>query len=175
MGNEQRTPLSRTLPRAIERGVRSEIEQQGYALPCHVTAVNGAIVTVAFDVSSPNAPMPACMMPVAGSEYIRLPIQVGCKGVAYPASVDISIATGLGLTNALPELSVLPANLSALVFVPVGNANWAEPPGFGGGVGIDASVVTTDNVSVGNGASGSFTTANGQTVDVIDGIIVNIY
>lgn len=70
---------------------------------------------------------------------------------------------------------MLPANLSALVFIPVANANWTQPAGFGGAVGIDASVVTTDNLSVGNGASGSFTTANGQTVDVIDGIIVNIY
>ena len=113
-------------------------------------------------------------MPIAESEYIQLPIQIGCKGVAYPASVDISIETGLG-SNAIPDISGLPANLSALVFMPVANANWTPIPGAGGAVGIGASVVTTDNVSVGNGASGTFTTGTGQTVDVINGIIVNIY
>lgn len=176
MSNEQRFPLARSLPKFGQRAALAEIEQRGYALPCHVTAVNGAIVTVAFDVATTTgAPIPACTMALAGSEYISLPIQIGCPGVAYPASCDISIETGLGSNGALPNLSTLPANLSALVFFPVGNANWTPIPGAGGAVGIDASVVTTDNVSVGNGASGTFTTGTGQTVDVIDGIIVNIY
>lgn len=37
------------------------------------------------------------------------------------------------------------------------------------------NVVTSDNVSVGNGASGSFSTPTGQTVMVQDGIITNIF
>lgn len=39
----------------------------------------------------------------------------------------------------------------------------------------NGSVVTSDNVAVGNGASGSFTTPTGQTVMVQDGIITNIF
>src|SRR6185437_6753134 len=154
MANHQRTPISRTLPLAAQRAALEEIEQRGYALTCHVTAVNGAIVTVAFDVTS-AAPIPACTMAIAGSEYIRLPIQAGCKGVAYPASVDISIETGLGPGNSLPDLSVMPANLSALQFVPCGNANWTPSPnsnalvlyGAGGGV-ILQDKISSPNVTV---------------------------
>ena len=45
------------------------------------------------------------------------------------------------------------------------------------GVSIDASgnVITPGNVTVGTGATGSFTTPMGQTVDVQDGIVINIY
>lgn len=128
MANYQRTPIARTLPLAAQRAALDEIEQRGYALPCHVTAVAGAIVTVAFDATASGAPIPPCRMPIAGAEYVRIPVQVGMKGVAYPASVDISIETGLGPGGALPDVSTLPANLSALVFVPVGNSGWAASP-----------------------------------------------
>lgn len=40
---------------------------------------------------------------------------------------------------------------------------------------VTAEVVTSANVKVGTGASGSFTTPTGQTVTVQDGIITNIY
>ena len=45
------------------------------------------------------------------------------------------------------------------------------------GVSVDTSgnVITPGNVTVGTGATGSFTTPLGQTVDVQDGIVVNIY
>ncbi len=142
MANHQRTPLSRTLPLLAQRAALEEIEQRGYALPCHVTAVNGAIVTVAFDCTTSGAALPSCQMPIAGSEYVRIPIQKGCKGTARPNSVDISIVTGLGPGNALPDLSVLPANLSALVFEPCGNSAWTASPNadatviYGAGAGV---------------------------------------
>lgn len=205
MPNEQKTPIARTLPLVAQRAALMEIERRGHSLPCHVTAVTGAIVTVAFDVASPNAPLPVCQMPLIGAEYIRYPIQTGCKGVCRPSSVDIGIVTGLGPAGALPSLDVVPANMSMLVFEPVGNASWTASPnanalvlyGAGGGViaqdiagsspnsslAVTASTIAADtpevdaseNLSVGNGASGTFTTGTGQTVDVIDGIIVNIY
>lgn len=37
------------------------------------------------------------------------------------------------------------------------------------------SVIASDNLSVGNGATGSFTTPTGQTVAVQDGIVTNIF
>ena len=45
------------------------------------------------------------------------------------------------------------------------------------GVAIDGegSVTTPENLAVGNGFTGSFTTPTGQTVDVVSGIIVNIF
>lgn len=38
-----------------------------------------------------------------------------------------------------------------------------------------ASVRASENLSVGNGASGTFTAASGETVTVLDGIITNIF
>lgn len=43
-----------------------------------------------------------------------------------------------------------------------------------GEVAVAGSLSTTGNLSAGTGASGSFTTPTGQTVTVLDGIIVNI-
>lgn len=171
MSNHQRTPLSRTLPLVAQRAALEEIEQRGYALPCHVTAVNGAIVTVAFDCTTSGAALPSCQMPIAGSEYIRLPIQIGCKGVAAPASVDIGIVTGLGPGNALPDLSVLPANLAALRFVPVGNANWSASPnanalvlyGAGAGVILQDIAGSSPNWSVTVNSSGVTIKGGGKT------------
>lgn len=40
---------------------------------------------------------------------------------------------------------------------------------------VVGELVTTENVVVGNGASGSFTTPTGQTVTVQDGIVTNIF
>lgn len=47
---------------------------------------------------------------------------------------------------------------------------------FGSSIALETPEVdASDNLSVGNGATGTFTTGTGQTVDVIDGIVVNIY
>lgn len=43
-----------------------------------------------------------------------------------------------------------------------------------GEAAVDGSLAATGNLAAGTGASGSFTTATGQTVTVADGIIVNI-
>lgn len=168
--NEQKTPIARTLPIAAARAALREIEQRGYSLPCHVTAISGQIVTVAFDVAT-TAPLPQVQMPVAGAEYIRMPIQVGCKGVCRPSSVDIGIVTGLGPANALPNLDVLPANLAALVFEPVGNANWTASPnpnalvayGAGGGVILQDIAGSSPNWSVTINSSGVTIKGGGKT------------
>jgi hypothetical protein len=79
-------------------------------------------------------------------------------------------------------------NLAPLVF----DDNWVVPPYTGAPVSITISCATDlnldvasanftgsvsidGNLSVGTGASGSFTTPTGQTVTVRDGIITNIY
>jgi hypothetical protein len=52
---------------------------------------------------------------------------------------------------------------------------------FGGGLNVNAETYLTgsldisENLTVGNGASGAFTTSDGQTVTVQDGIITNIF
>jgi hypothetical protein len=91
------------------------------SLPCHVVAVDGAIVTVAFDVTT-EFTLPQVKMPVLESEYVRLPVQVGDRGITIGADTLISHITGLG-GGAAPAISQ-PPNLAALVFVPVGNSAW---------------------------------------------------
>lgn len=119
MSQQQKIPLARTLPQLVERGATDEIGALGLALPGHVVAVSGAIVTVAFDVA--GATLPQVTMPVAGSQYVRLPIQVGDIGVAVPASVYLGGASGLG--GGVATLYQR-GNLSSLMWQPLGNKDW---------------------------------------------------
>ena len=61
-------------------------------------------------------------MPVEGSEYIRLPIQVGDKGWVKAADAYLGGVSGLG--GGVASL-VRQGNLAALVFAPIGNTNFA--------------------------------------------------
>lgn len=167
MSRAQKTPLSRSLSTFAQSKSLDEVIKHGLALPGHVVAVSGAIVTVNFDVK--DMTLPQVTMPVVGSKYIRLPIQKGDLGVALPASVYLGGVSGLGGATADDSL---PGNLSTLVWLPIGNKNWSVVPS---GVVLDsASVTATGNLSVANGASGVFTTPTGDTVTVQNGIIVNI-
>jgi len=44
-----------------------------------------------------------------------------------------------------------------------------------GGIKVEGSLATTENLSAGNGATGSFTTPTGQIVTVENGIVTNIF
>ena len=116
---QQKIPLARTLPLAIKSGAVDEIGQLGLALPGRVVAVSGAIITVAFNVS--GATIPQVQMPLAGSEYVRLPIQIGDLGVAIPASVLTGQESGLGGDAATLYQR---GNLSSLMWVPLGSKSW---------------------------------------------------
>lgn len=120
MANEQKTPLVRTLPLLARRKAVAEIQKRGQALPGHVVAVSGALVTINFDVS--GATLDQVQMPLAGSEYVRLPIKVGDKGYAATASLSLAGVSGLGI--GVPSFDTVGGNLSALCWVPLGNKNW---------------------------------------------------
>ena len=130
MTNEQKLPLSRTLPRYVDGRVRAWIQREGRAMPGRVVAVSGAIVTVNFDV--PKLLLPLVQMPLASTEYVRYPIRprntstgyAGDKGVAIPMGSYCYTGgvTGLGQS----ALSSLPqGNLTNLVWFPLGNKNWS--------------------------------------------------
>ena len=104
---------------AINRAQQA-IQNTGRALPCHVVAVNGAIVTVAFDVNGSPQNLPNVTIPKAESPWIRMPTQIGDKGVTMPADAYLGGVSGLG--GGVATLTQR-ANLTALVFVPVSNAN----------------------------------------------------
>lgn len=98
--------------------------QRGAALPCHVTAVSGSIVTVAFDVDSAPWTLPQITIPKAESPWYRQPTQIGDTGITITADVYLGNISGMG--GGLPDIKVTPGNLSALVFVPVSNKS--KPP-----------------------------------------------
>ena len=119
--NVQKTPFTTSLNRFAEQKAQSAIDLLGKALPCSVvTVVSSGIVTVKFEIQTTVFTIPNVTMPVGRSEYIRLPIQVGCKGVAFPADVYVGGMSGLG--GGVASLTQ-PANLSALVFFPIGNTS----------------------------------------------------
>ena len=120
--NEQKTPLARTLPLFVEKKIREWIDREGKAMPGHVISVNGAIVTVNLDVK--GLVLPLVSMPLIGAEYVRLPIQQNDLGVCFPVDFGIGGVSGLGLPGATD--TTRPGNLSALVWVPVGNKNWSS-------------------------------------------------
>lgn len=103
---------------AINRAQQA-INSLGRALPCRVTAVDGAIVTVAFEVNATPWTIPEITIPKAESPWIRMPTQVGDKGITMPADVYLGGVSGLG--GGVANMS-RPSNLSALVFVPISNA-----------------------------------------------------
>lgn len=120
--NAQKTPFARSMHRFAEGKIADALELLGKALPCSVVSVDGAIVTVKFEVQSDVFTFPQVVMPIFGPEYVRYPIQPGCLGFAIPADVAISGVDGLGDDVAT---LVRPANLSALVFFPIGNKKWS--------------------------------------------------
>lgn len=118
--NAYKTPLSHTLNRFASRKALDEILKRGLAVPGHVTAVSGAIVTIAFDLT--GLTLSKIAMPLAAAEYIRLPIQANDKGLAVPASFYLGGVSGLGGGTADTTLQ---GNLSTLFWLPIGSKNFS--------------------------------------------------
>jgi GpV-like protein with Apex motif len=153
------------------------IQATGRALPCRVTAVSGAIVTVAFELDSSPWTLPQITIPKAESNWIRMPTQVGDLGVTLPADAYLSGISGLG--GGIAKLRMRPGNLSALIFVPVSNAtsppvnqNMAQIQGPAGAIirtSDGASTITVNETSITLTAGGkTFSiSASGITIDGI--------
>lgn len=121
MGNSQKIPFVQSLNQAATKRALDTIQILGKALPCSVVSVSNSIVTVKFELQHVPYTLPNVTMPMFGPEYIRYPIQVGCKGVAFPADCSLRDMSGLG--SGVADLSKV-ANLAALVFFPIGNKGW---------------------------------------------------
>jgi hypothetical protein len=123
-GNYQKTPFFTSLARHGRREINTALELTGKALPASIVTMMGSIATIKFELTNIPFTLPNVTMPIAGSEYIRLPLQAGCKGVVFPADARLGAVSGLGGTST--DLST-PGNLSALVFFPLGNKGFAAP------------------------------------------------
>lgn len=120
--NSQKTHLVKSLSGFAAKKAADAIAVLGKALPASVVSVDGSIVTVRFEIQS-GFTLPDVTCPLAGAEYVRYPIQPGCPGVVFPADARLGGVTGLGGGTAT---LVRPANLAALTFFPLGNADWAD-------------------------------------------------
>lgn len=199
--NALKTPIGAALNDLAKNKADAAIASLGRSWPCSVSKViSSGIVEVSFEVNTAPFTVPKIQVPIAGSEYIRYPIQLKDKGFVVAASVYLGGITGLG--SGLPDLT-LPGNLSALVFVWLGSTEWSltDDPnavviyGPNGLVArdTDANCVLTvassgatvtgptgdldvaGNLSAGSGITCTFTTPTGQTVTVQNGIITNLY
>lgn len=122
MADYTKKPLNRSLIETAENAAARALSQQGKALPCSVAKViSSGVVEVNFEVTSQWS-LPRVIVPVAAPTYIRYPIQVGDLGMVFSADAALGGVTGLG--GGLADLASQPGNLSALVFVWLGNKNW---------------------------------------------------
>lgn len=206
--NALKTPIGASLGELAKRKAASATDRLGRSWPAKVSKViSSGIVEVNFEVNTSPFTVPKIQVPIVGSEYYRIPVQVGDKGFVVPASVYLGGVTGLGA--GIPDLTQ-PGNLAALSFLWLGNTEWVTPldPNAAEIYGVKTSgvilrsgdskalvvirsadislavgtevdldtpaVVATDNLSVGNGASGTFSSSSGQTVTVLGGIITDI-
>lgn len=119
--NSRKTPLARSLESLAEGKIRDAVQLLGQALPCSVVSTDGAFATVKFEVDAAPFTIPNVTVPIAGSQYVRLPLQPGDGGFVIPAAARLSGISGVA--PGVPKLDK-PANLSSLVFLPIGNKAW---------------------------------------------------
>lgn len=124
--NAQKTPLGRSLAHIARNRANDGQQILPKALPCHVTAVNGAIITVAFDLTNNQFTIPEVTMPIFGSRYVRYPLQVGDKGLAISSDHYLGGQSGLG--DGTADLSRR-SNLSTMTFFPVGQKSFTTVDG----------------------------------------------
>ena len=102
------------------------ILSQGRALPCRVVAVNGSIVTVAFEVLSLGQTLPQVTIPKNESQWVRAATQIGDLGITEPCDTYLGGVSGLGGGTA--SLFQQRGNLSTLMFTPCGNTGFSASP-----------------------------------------------
>jgi len=127
--NSQKTPLAKSLNAFATGKALDAIQLLGKALPASVVSAAGGIVTVTFELQS-DFTLPQVTIPLATSQYIRVPLQPGDKGMVIPADARLGGVSGLGDGTATLDQ---PGNLSALAFVPLANSSWFA---------VDGSVLT---------------------------------
>lgn len=192
-GNELKTPLAQSLNLLGDRRASDALAKLGKGLPCTVASVvSPGIVMVNFEVEAIPFALPQIKMAVCKHATIQYPIKPGDPGVALSADLRTGALTGLSTSKA--RLTDTVANLSAMTFFWLGqldetfvnpnavtlvsrdgNAN-VQVSSSGVRVGgANANLFVEGNLGAGNGATGSFTTPTGQTVMVVNGIIVGIY
>jgi hypothetical protein len=125
VGNDDKLWIQENLSALAHSRAVAAIQSTGRALPCQVTAVDGSIVTVTFEVVGPWT-LPDLTLPKAESQWLRTPTQVGDFGMTMPADTFLGGISGLG--TGVADLGVEYGNLSTLVFMPVAATSFRPAP-----------------------------------------------
>ena len=126
MGDYEKLYVQARLLQMAETAALKAIQATGRSLPCTVTAIDGALVTVQFDVIAPYTLYPLTL-PKAESQWLRAPVQVGDKGLTVSADTNVATASGVG--SGTPDVSVNYGNLGpTLVWVPIANVDFPTTP-----------------------------------------------
>jgi hypothetical protein len=121
----QKLPLKAALPGHTKAFIADNNQAIGKSLACHITGfpyqsggnINTSMVSVKFDVVA-NFTRPEIIIPVAMAKYVYFPLAVGDKGMAIAINADYGQITGLGGGIPLDDYT---ANMSGLIFLPIGN------------------------------------------------------
>lgn len=130
MSVDQKLNFGRNMNRFVEQKFNEAFQASGKILPASIVSQEGKMVTVAFELHDTPYVFPQVTIPLFGPQYIRYPMQPGDKGVVIPADTYLGGVSGQG--GGIADLTP-PANLSALVFLPVSNTEWDS---------VDGNVVT---------------------------------
>lgn len=115
--------MARTLEAFANRKVRGALAQLGQELPATVASIaSPGTVVVQFQVTNTVYTLPNIEVPIVGSQWVRLPIQVGTPGMVMTADAYLGGMSGIGggVADLVPR-----GNLGMLVWVPLGSRNWA--------------------------------------------------
>lgn len=180
MDQSRKLPIYEGIKRTAQQASSRQYELAGRCMPASVVSVSGSIVTVKFELKT-DFNLMHLAVPVLGSEYIRLPIQEGCKGFVVSSDYYLGAMSGLGPGVATMRLT---GNMSNLVFIPIGNKNWATVDGnklvlYGvDGVtitdkqgGTSSVTITSDSVSM--KTSDASVVCSGSGVDITGTLTIN--
>lgn len=129
MSSAQKLNLNKSLNSFAQNKIDDAAQVAGRPLPAVVVAQSGKMVTVSVSINS-GFTIPELTVPIFGPEYIRYPMQPGDKGMLLNMGIYIGGMSGLG--GGVADLTV-PQNLSALVYLPISNTQWAD---------VDPNVIT---------------------------------
>ncbi|WP_347004209.1 hypothetical protein [Enterobacter roggenkampii] len=130
MSVDQKLNFGRNMNRFAEQKFNEAFQAAGKILPASIVEQNGNMVTVAFELHDTPYVFPNVTIPLFGPQYIRYPMQPGDKGIVIPADTYLGGVSGQG--GGVADLTP-PANLSALVYLPISNTEWEA---------VDGNVVT---------------------------------
>ncbi|ANR77011.1 hypothetical protein BBB57_01310 [Kosakonia sacchari] len=130
MSVEQKLNFGLNMNRFTENKLSEAFQAAGKILPASIVKQEGKMVTVSFELRDTPYVFPQVTIPLFGPQYIRYPMQPGDKGIVIPGDTYLGGVSGQG--GGVADLTP-PANLSALVFLPISNTEWES---------VDGQVVT---------------------------------